>query len=101
VWCKQIRGKLLYYGPWDDPDGALKKYMEQRDDRHAGRTPRPDAGTFTIKDACNAFLNAIRSLMDSGELATLTVGDYMSACNEIVAAFGKTRLLAGVGPDDF
>jgi hypothetical protein len=27
VWAKKIRGKLHYFGPWDDPDGALGPHM--------------------------------------------------------------------------
>ena len=31
------------FGPWDDADGALGKYVEQRDDLHTGRTHRLDS----------------------------------------------------------
>ena len=26
--CKKIRGKIHYFGPWDNPDAALDKYLE-------------------------------------------------------------------------
>jgi integrase len=100
-WAKKIRGKLHYFGPWDDPDGALKSYLEQKDDLHAGRTPRPDPEALTVKDLANRFLNQKQALVDSGELTALTWGDYKTACDEIIAAFGKGRLVADLRPEDF
>jgi hypothetical protein len=29
----EIRGKFPSFGPWNDPDGSLKTYLEQRDER--------------------------------------------------------------------
>ncbi len=100
-WAKKIRGKMHYFGPWADPDAALAKYLERKDDLHAGRKPRPDPEALTAKDLCNQFLGAKQALVDAGELAPLTWGDYKTACDEIVVAFGKTRLVSDLGPDDF
>src|SRR5262249_31565341 len=26
-WCKKIKGKVRYFGPWADPEGALQAYQ--------------------------------------------------------------------------
>src|SRR5438067_13877806 len=67
-WAKKIRGKMHYFGPWEDPDGALKKYLDQKDALHAGRKPREVSAGVTVKELCNTFLNAKNALVESGEL---------------------------------
>jgi integrase len=100
-WAKKIRGKLHYFGPWDDPDGALNNYLAQKDALHAGRAPRADPEALTVKDAANAFLNHKSALLDAGELSPLTWAKYKTAADLVVSAFGKKRLAADLGPDDF
>ena len=48
---------MHYFGSWSDPDAALAKYLEQKDELHAGRKVRPDQSAVTVKDVTNAFLN--------------------------------------------
>lgn len=100
-WCKKIRGKLYYFGPWSDPDGALAKYLDQKEALHAGRKPRSDADAPTVRDAANAFLNHKDALVDSGELSPRTRAKYQEVCDLVVKEFGKGRLVADLGPDDF
>src|SRR5262249_25236546 len=104
VWCKKIRGKLHYFGPWDDPDGALAKYLEQKDDLHAGKKPREsNAGTTgaTVKDVVNRFLNSKQHAVNNGELSPRTWACYKEATDATVAVFGKSRLVSDLDPEDF
>jgi integrase len=100
-WAKKIRGKLHYFGPWDDPDTALAKYLEQKDDLYAGRRPRPVQEGFTIRDLCNHFLNSKRHLVDTRELKQRTFDEYQAATDRIIEAFGRDRLVEDLRPDDF
>jgi integrase len=100
-WCKKIRGRIVYFGKWEDPDGALKKYLEQKDALHAGRKPRANLDTFTVKDAANEFLNAKQDLVNAGELSPRTFAGYKIAADELVAHMGKSRIVADLDPQDF
>jgi hypothetical protein len=42
-------GEAILLRPWDDTDGALKKYLEQKDALHVGRKPREDTEGLTVK----------------------------------------------------
>jgi integrase len=102
-WAKKIRGKVHYFGPWSDAAGAEKKYLEQREDLHAGRTPRPtaDPNALTIKAAVNSFLNAKLALRNAGELSPRTWDGYKIIGDELVSRLGKARLVADLRPEDF
>jgi integrase len=100
-WAKKIRGKTHYFGQWDDPDGSLKKYLEQKDDLHAGRKPRENSEGVTVKVLCNAYLNHKKALLDAGELSPRTWRNYTEATDLLIERFGKSRLAADLRPDDF
>src|SRR5262249_27421585 len=100
-WAKKILGKLHYFGPWHDPQGALNAYLKDKEALHSGRKPRPEATGMALDELCNGFLHAKKQLWDSGELTERTWRDYAAACKLLIAHFGRTRLAADLGPDDF
>ena len=102
-WAKKIKGKLVYFGPWRDPDGALKLYEFQRDALYAGRRPPqlsdPDAITMCV--LCNRFLTVKEHLKGTGEITARTFYDYFVTCRNVLDVFGKDRLVSDVTPEDF
>jgi hypothetical protein len=75
VWAKKVRQRLHYFGPWNDPDGALKRWLEQKDDLLAGGTPDPETDGIAIRDLANRFLTAKKHLVDTGEITPRTYSD--------------------------
>jgi integrase len=103
VWAKKIRGKLHYFGPWSDAEGALTKYLAEKHDLHAGRTPRAITGpeALTVKEVANAFLSAKQDKVNAGELSPRTWAKYKEVTDLLVSEFGKRRLVSDLRPDDF
>jgi integrase len=100
-WAKKIRGKMHYFGPWADPDAALAKYLEQKEALHAGKKPRPDLDTLTLKQLANHFLNHKKNQVEAGELSTRMWADYRLCADVLVDRFGKQRIVADIDTDDF
>lgn len=100
-WAKKIRGKLHYFGKWGDPDAALQRYVEERDDLYAGRKPRRNREGLTVRDLVNKFLLAKKARVDAGELALGTFGDQYKTCNRVLTVFGGGRLVEDLAADDF
>ena len=100
-WAKNIRGKHYYFGPWEAPDGALQRFLAQRDDLYAGRRPRIQSDEATIRDLCNRFLTSKEHLLETGEITRYTFDDYHRTCKRVVRVFGRTRLVGDLRPEDF
>jgi hypothetical protein len=47
-WAKKVRGRMVYFGKWDDPDSALQRYLNEKNDLEAGRTPRDPSDGLTV-----------------------------------------------------
>ena len=99
-WAKKIRGKLVYFGKWEDPDAAVAKYLAERDHLHAGR-PVPRSGGLTVGELCNRFLTAKRHLVDTRELSSRTFADYLATCKRVAGHFGRERSVEDLRPEDF
>jgi hypothetical protein len=100
-WCKKVRGKICNFEPGSNPDASLAKYLAENDDLYAGRTPRLDNGTVSIKDAKNVFLNLKKGTLESGELSPRTWLGCKEVTDLLVKHPGKGRLAAEVRSEDF
>ncbi len=100
-WAKKIRGKLYYFGKWDEPNKALALYLKQKDALLAGRTPRESPERLTLKVLANSFLNTKRARLDSGEIIQRTWEEYKTVCDLLIEHFGKTREVSDLTPEDF
>ena len=100
-WAKKIRGKLEYFGPWEDWQAALQRYQDDKDDLYAGRRPPSDRKGLTVRDLCNQFLSAKQSQVETGEIRERTFKEYYGVCERIIRVLGKTRLVEDLRPEDF
>lgn len=102
-WCKKIRGRVHFFGVWDDPVAALDHYNRQASDLHAGRQPRASSPSDvpTVKELGNTYL-AVQAEKASRGLITAS---YFNYCKKAVKAFvrfvGKDRCWDDLRPADF
>jgi hypothetical protein len=82
-WCKKIRGRLVCFGRWDDPDGALLRHLHQKDDLHAGREVREEQ-VLTVYGLCGRFLTVKNNLVDNRELSPHTLQLDAATCKLLI-----------------
>lgn len=99
-WSKVIRGHTHYFGPWEDPDAALRRYLEVKDDLYAGRTPKPKSGELTVRDICNLYLEHCQWKLERGKISQRTYDDEDAYCLQVVRTIGN-HVATAIGARDF
>ncbi len=99
-----MRGETLYFGKVaDDPDGkaAIEKWLNEKDDRLAGRVPRARREGLTVKELVNQFLAAKEARVESKEITKRYFDELFTTCETIIKQFGKNRLVTDLAAEDF
>jgi integrase len=97
-WAAKFNGRLHYFGTWDDWQGAVERYPDQRDFLRAGKTPPAQA--TTLADVLNHFLSDEMRSLDDGDIAQRTYNEYEAVCDQI-ATLGKSRPFDTLTYEDF
>jgi len=75
-WAKRVRGKLRYFGPLGDPEGAVALWAHEKDHLLAGMTPPGCAHGLSVKELLAAHLADVEDRIAAGKLSPRTRGEY-------------------------
>ena len=82
-WAKKINGTTKYFGRWEDPEGALREYLEYM---HSQETPSlPNSDGLSLKNAFNIYLTQRKKDMDAKKIAIRTFSDYKRTLSSFAA----------------
>lgn len=101
-WAKKVRGKLFYFGTWDDPDAAERKWDIQKHAILEGRNPSEVTSSGdSLSWLINTFMDAKQLQRNRGELTQRALNDYHRVCKHVAKYFGKDRRLETIRANEF
>jgi len=103
-WCKKVRGKVHFFGVWEDADSALQNYLSVAQDLHEGRQPSPiniPAQDTIVKEACNHYLTYQARRAELGEISAQWCEDCKRTVRDLARFLGPARLVSDLRPGDF
>lgn len=101
-WAKKIRGKLYYFGVWDNPQAALEKFTIERDGLYAGRgrqTVTTPANYTTVGSLIKSFLAVKESKLGTDDLTETSYKEYVTTCEVIKRNLGDRDVKTLVDTD--
>lgn len=101
-WAKKVRGKTHFFGPWNNPQAALERWLREKDYLIAGKKPpQHDPDALTVKRLCDLFMESRDRRVDSGEMSQRTFDDYHQIVKLIADHFGRSTPVEHLTPADF
>lgn len=100
-WAKKVRGKLFYFGRWDNPIEAEKKWEREKEALLDGRNPDDPKHGDSVGWLCNAFMDSKQLQHERGLLTKRALNDYHKAVKVVADFFGKGRRLDSLVSGDF
>lgn len=89
-WAKKIKGRLHYFGRWDDWQGSLENYQYQMPYLLRGQTPPPkDQAALTVGELVNLFLEDRERSVKTGEITSRTWKDYCRIGAVLIENLGR------------
>lgn len=98
-WCKTIRRKRHYFGK--DRQAAFERWIKERDDLLAGRTPQKDGKVVTVAEVCNYCLTKKAQRVEDGDLSQRQFNDLKTMAEFLVEHFGRNRSVATITIEDW
>ena len=94
-WAKKVKGRMFYFGRWEDPLAALAEYESM-----VGLGSPRDSGPYPLSLAVQEFLDEKQNAVDNGELVERTLSEYRMTLARFEKHVGKRSAFA-LTPDDF
>lgn len=99
-WCKKLKGKLHYLGPWDCPEDAEKRWERiLRADSEQVDIVEPD--DLAVADLCTLFYRFKEREVDRGSISDGQCREYKRLCQLIVDSIGADVLVSDLSPGHF
>jgi integrase len=102
-WCKKVKGRLHYFGPWDDHNAALDRWLLKKDDLIAGRKPKSRAKSEqnTLDQSVQSYLAFIDQKVQRGERSERWLEDLKMSMKLFLDVVGRHWALDSLDADDF
>jgi len=109
-WAKKIKGRTVYFGRLDDPDGALAEYLAHKAKLDADNSlPTPLEMSrhlvlnppLTLRQSADKFVDSKRKAVERGELSERTLNELRRTTDKFCEVIGPTVTVSVVGPDHF